>query len=91
MAKLYNQQAVASNTASIGNQSITALTYKGCTAPAYSGTDNGENSSDFLLLKLNSTLLTSTHDFTFLGWDRSDNNYENTVCYHHPKGDIKKV
>ena len=68
-----------------------ALTYKGCTAPAYSGTDNGENSSDFLLLKLNSNLLTSTHDFTFLGWDRSDNNYENTVCYHHPKGDIKKV
>jgi phage baseplate assembly protein W len=29
MAKLYNQQAVASNTASIGNQSITAFTYKG--------------------------------------------------------------
>lgn len=68
-----------------------ALTYKGCTAPAYSGTDNGENSSDFLLLKLNSTLLTSTYDFTFLGWDRSDNNFEKTFCYHHPKGDIKKV
>lgn len=68
-----------------------AITYKGCTAPAYSGTDNGENSSDFLLLKLNSTLLTSTYDFTFLGWDRSDNNFENSLCFHHPKGDIKKV
>ena len=29
MARLYNQKAVASNTASIGNQSITAFTYKG--------------------------------------------------------------
>jgi phage baseplate assembly protein W len=29
MTKLYNQQAVASNTASIGNQSISAFTYKG--------------------------------------------------------------
>jgi phage baseplate assembly protein W len=29
MAKLYNQKTVASNTASIGNQSISAFTYKG--------------------------------------------------------------
>lgn len=29
MARLYNQKAVASNTASVGNQSITAFTYKG--------------------------------------------------------------
>ena len=29
MAKLYNQKTVASNTASVGNQSISAFTYKG--------------------------------------------------------------
>jgi hypothetical protein len=68
-----------------------ALTYKGCTAPAYSGTDNGENSSDFLLLKMNSALSTATYDFTFLGWDRADGNYFGNFCYHHPKGDIKKI
>lgn len=68
-----------------------ATTYKGCTAPAYSGTDNGEFSSDFLLLKLNSNLSTSTYDFTFLGWNRSDSNFSNNYCFHHPKGDIKKI
>jgi hypothetical protein len=68
-----------------------ALTYKGCTAPAYSGSDNGEFSSDFLLLKLSSNLNTSTYDFTFLGWNRVDSNFWGNYCYHHPKGDIKKV
>jgi len=67
------------------------ITFKGCTAPASSGTDYGDLSSDFLLLKLNSTLSTSTHDFTFLGWDRSDGNHTGNFCYHHPKGDIKKI
>lgn len=68
-----------------------AITFKGCTAPAYSGSDNGENSSDFLLLKLNSNLSTSSYDFTFVGWDKSNSNFWGTFCYHHPKGDIKKV
>lgn len=68
-----------------------SITFKGCTAPAYSGSDNGEYSSDFLLLKLNSNLSTSTYDFTFLGWDRKDTVFWGNYCYHHPKGDIKKV
>lgn len=68
-----------------------AITFKGSTAPAYSGTDNGEFSSDFLLLKLNSNLSTSSYDFTFLGWDRSNSNFWGNYCYHHPKGDIKKI
>ena len=67
------------------------ITFKGCTAPAYSGTDNGENSSDFLLLKLKSNLNTSTYDFTFLGWDRSGGPHIGNYCFHHPNGDIKKI
>jgi lysyl endopeptidase len=68
-----------------------SIDFKGCTAPAYSGTDNGENSSDFLLLKLKSTLSSYSHDFTFLGWNRSNSNYTNNYCFHHPAGDVKKV
>jgi hypothetical protein len=68
-----------------------SLDFKGCTAPAYSGSDNGENSSDFLFLKLKSDLPTNLYDFTFLGWDRSNINFANNFCFHHPSGDIKKV
>lgn len=67
------------------------ISYKGCTAAAYSDTDNGERSSDFLLLKLNAALSTSTYNHTFLGWDRSNANFTNNICFHHPNGDIKKV
>jgi Trypsin len=68
-----------------------SLDFKGCTAPAYSGSDNGENSSDFLFLKLKSTLPINLYDFTFLGWDRANANFSNNICFHHPAGDIKKV
>lgn len=81
------QSASCSNPAS----EPSPITFKGCTAPAYSGTDNGEFSSDFLLLRLNSTLSTAVHDFTFQGWDRSEATHFGNYCYHHPKGDIKKV
>lgn len=68
-----------------------SLDFKGSTAPAYSGTDNGENSSDFLFLKLKSSLPTNLYDFTYLGWDRSNSNFSGNTCFHHPAGDIKKV
>lgn len=67
------------------------ISYKGCQAAAYSGSDNGESSSDFLLLKMTSSLSTASYDYTFLGWDRTDNNFFGNTCFHHPKGDIKKV
>lgn len=67
------------------------LKFKGCTIMASSGSDFGDFSSDFLLVKLNSFLTTSSYDFTFLGWDRSDSNFWGNYCYHHPNGDIKKV
>lgn len=68
-----------------------SLDFKGSTAPAYSGSDNGENSSDFLLLKINGTLPSNLYDFTYLGWNRADANFTNNTCFHHPQGDIKKV
>jgi lysyl endopeptidase len=68
-----------------------SIKFKGSTAIAYSGTDHGDSSSDFLLVKLTSTLTTAQSDFTFMGWDRSDVGYTGGVCFHHPDGDIKKV
>ncbi len=67
------------------------ITLKGCSFVASSGRDFGNFSSDFLMVRLNSVLTTSLHDFTFLGWDRAESNFFSNFCYHHPNGDIKKV
>jgi len=50
MAKLYNQKTVASNTASVGNQSISAFTYKGFSS---SETKKGFKLFDIDLVKQN--------------------------------------
>lgn len=66
------------------------LTMLGSTALAYSGTDNGQSSSDFLLVLLNQRF-SQPYDVTFLGWDRSTGVPSSGVCIHHPDGDIKKI
>lgn len=68
-----------------------AIKFKGSTAVAYSGSDNGDNSSDFLMVKLTSSLASAKTEFTFLGWSRSDNGLTGGVCFHHADGDIKKI
>ncbi len=66
------------------------LRFSGSTALAYSGSDNGDNSSDFLLLKMNQEV-PAAYDLTFMGWDRSGGPPSSGVGIHHPQGDIKKI
>ncbi|MFN5849634.1 MAG: trypsin-like serine peptidase, partial [Chitinophagales bacterium] len=66
------------------------LVFKGAELIAQSGSEGGEKSSDFLLLKLKNPL-SGGFAFTFLGWDRIDSLPKNGICFHHPDGDIKKM
>lgn len=68
----------------------TGVIFKGSTALAYTGTDGGDYSSDFLLLKLTSSIPESL-GLNFLGWDRSGSLAASGLCFHHPAGDIKKI
>jgi len=68
-----------------------SLNFKGSSAAAYTGSDNGDNSSDFLLLKINGSLPSNLYDFTYLGWDRTGVTTSNNLCFSHPRGDVKKV
>lgn len=45
---------------------------------------------DFTLLEL-SSMPPSTYSPYYLGWDRSGRVPSNTICIHHPSGDIKKI
>jgi PKD repeat protein len=45
---------------------------------------------DFTLLEL-STMPPSSYSPYYLGWDRSGNVPTNTICIHHPSGDVKKI
>lgn len=66
------------------------ITYKGCTYIASSGEDYGYYSSDFLLLKLNQSLLKGK-GHVLLGWDAQESIPKSGVCFHHPMGDEMKV
>ncbi|WP_372755367.1 PKD domain-containing protein [Labilibaculum sp.] len=45
---------------------------------------------DFTLLEL-SVMPPSSYSPYYLGWDRSGRVPSNTVCIHHPSGDVKKI
>lgn len=68
----------------------TSVSFKGSTALAYTGSDGGETTSDFLLLKLK-TAIPDHLGFNYMGWDRSGTLASRGLCFHHPAGDIKKV
>lgn len=63
---------------------------KGCTSIAHSGSDGGDVSSDFLLLKINSNI-PDAWNVNYIGWDRSGTATSSGVCIHHPDGDVKKI
>jgi lysyl endopeptidase len=84
-------QSTSCATPSITNEPTGAIKFKGSTAIAYSGSDNGDKSSDFLMVKLTTPLTAVSYNFSFMGWDRSDGSLSGGVCFHHPDGDIKKV
>ena len=82
-------QSITCNTPD--NEPTGSIRFRGSSAVAYSGNDNGDNSSDFLMVKLITPLTSVNYDFTFMGWDRSDVDFSGGICFHHPDGDIKKV
>jgi hypothetical protein len=63
---------------------------KGCTSIAKTGSDGGDVSSDFLLLKINANI-PDAWNVNYIGWDRSGNSTNSGVCMHHPDGDVKKI
>lgn len=46
--------------------------------------------SDFCLVEIN-TSVPSTYNAYWAGWDNSGTIPNNTICIHHPSGDIKKI
>lgn len=82
----FNYQANACNgTTGTENQTI-----NGCTKIADSNDNGGDNGSDFLLLKLNSTPPTA-YNVYYAGWNNQDVAPAEGVAIHHPDGDIKKI
>ena len=63
---------------------------KGCSLVAQSGNDGGDISSDFMLLKIKSSI-PDAWNINFIGWDRSGSATSSGVCLHHPDGDVKKI
>ncbi len=63
---------------------------KGCSLIAQSGSDGGDLSSDFMLLKIN-TPIPDAWNINFVGWDRMGTATSSGVCMHHPDGDVKKI
>lgn len=68
----------------------TLLVLKGADFIASPGTDDGEFSSDFLLLKLKSTI-NKNWNVVFSGWNRTGAATSSGVSIHHPFGDVKKI
>jgi hypothetical protein len=62
----------------------------GASLVARSNDNGGDFGSDFLLLELNNQVPQSFNAI-YAGWNRSEINQGQGVCYHHPAGDIKKV
>ena len=48
------------------------------------------NISDFLLLEINQDIPTPYYSY-WTGWDRNITNPVQSVCIHHPMGDVKKI
>ena len=68
-------------------------TLKNATGATVLARDNGDSSSDFMLLKITGTINASSFDIFFAGWDLSTSAPATpTSCgaIHHPGGDIKK-
>jgi hypothetical protein len=65
------------------------LVLKGADFIASPGNDDGEFSSDFLLLKLKGSILKSWN-VSFSGWNRTGTATSSGVSIHHPFGDVKK-
>jgi hypothetical protein len=66
------------------------LVLKGADFIASPGNDDGEFSSDFLLLKLKGSILKSWN-VSFSGWNRTGTATSSGVSIHHPFGDVKKI
>ena len=52
--------------------------------------DPSDIGSDFLLLKLNSSIPGNYNPY-YCGWDAMNETSSNGVCIHHPNGDVKKI
>jgi hypothetical protein len=68
----------------------TLLVLKGADFIASPGTDDGEFSSDFLLLKLKNSI-SKNWNVVFSGWNRTGAATSSGVSIHHPFGDVKKI
>ncbi|HRS54057.1 MAG TPA: trypsin-like serine protease, partial [Bacteroidales bacterium] len=64
-------------------------TMSGATLKANGG-NGGSTGSDFLLLKLNSSI-PSNYNVYYNGWSNVNSATSSGVCIHHPMGDIKKI
>lgn len=67
-----------------------AISFTGAKKLAKSPLDHG---SDFLLLELTNAQKSEIAEanLVYNGWQRTNDNPENGVCIHHPRGDIKKI
>ncbi|MDO5760396.1 MAG: T9SS type A sorting domain-containing protein [Bacteroidota bacterium] len=84
----FNYEAPGCTTPSYGSEP-SYVSYTGCTFLA-KDSSNGDNGTDYLLVKLNNNF-TSSHNPYFAGWLRSSTAPNSGVCIHHPSGDIKKI
>jgi len=55
-----------------------------------SSSPNGNDGSDFYLLRLNDIIPNSYQPY-FLGWSATNELSNSGVCLHHPAGDVKKI
>ncbi len=73
-----------------GTTSTGTRTKTACTLKAHDTYGSNNSGSDFLLVQINTAIITSFNVF-YNGWDRNNTASTSGVGIHHPAGDIMKI